>query len=491
MSKEPGGALVPHAQIVDAVARPVTLQQSLFWSRAILWSLMGVTVASIAWACLAKIDEAVPVTGKLEPPESVKEIKAPLGGVVQQVHVREGQRVEAGALLLTLDTDAAVAKQNALTQLREALQEENRYYGALLGGQTPPAPSRPLPVPLLWLTQNRIALVQENELFRTLLAGGDGGSFTPEQQRRLRLSATEMTSRVQVEQSAIAQLDKQIAQTQAQLVNAKEVRDLDEQILRDYTSLVAEGGIARVQQLQQQQKTSTARAEVIRLQQELQRLQQARYQAQQKRLATQANTQVDVYNRMADNDKRIAEIDSQLRKVISENEKQITQIDSQLAEIRQTLRYQYLRAPVAGTVFNLKAKNPGFVINSVEPVAQVVPQEHLIAQVYISNQNIGFVRPQMPVKVQVDAFPSSEFGKIPGTISEIGSDALPPDQVYPFFRFPAKITLAQQYLQVNDKKLPLQPGMSITAHIQIRQRPVISLITDLFTRQIESLEGIR
>ena len=491
MSKEPGGALVPHSQIVDAVARPVTLQQSLFWSRAILWSLMGVTVASIAWACLAKIDEAVPVTGKLEPSESVKEIKAPLGGVVRQVHVQEGQAVAAGQLLVTLDTDAAAAKQSALTQLREALREENRYYSALLGGQTPPAPRRPLPVPLLLLTQNRMALVQENELFRTLLAGGSAASFTPEQQRRLRLLATEMTSRVQVEQSAIAQLDKQIAQTQAQLVNAKEVRELDEQILRDYTSLVAEGGIARVQQLQQQQKTSTARAEVIRLQQELQRLQQARYQAQQRRLATQANTQVDFYNRMAENDKRIAEIDSQLRKVISENEKQITQIDSQLAEIKQTLRYQYLRAPVAGTVFNLKAKHAGFVINSVEPVMQVVPQENLIAQVYISNQDIGFVRPQMPVKVQVDAFPSSEFGKIAGTISEIGSDALPPDQVYPFFRFPAKITLAQQYLQVNGKQLPLQPGMSITAHIQIRQRPVISLLTDLFTRQIESLEGIR
>jgi len=80
MSKERGGALVPRSQMVDAVVRPVTLQQSLFWSRAILWSLMGVTVASIAGACLAKIDEAVPVTGKLEPPESVKEIKAPLGG---------------------------------------------------------------------------------------------------------------------------------------------------------------------------------------------------------------------------------------------------------------------------------------------------------------------------------------------------------------------------------------------------------------------------
>ncbi len=490
----PGGSSLaprPTPEIIDAVARPVTLQQSLFWSRAILWSLMGVTVVSILWACLAKIDEAVPVMGKLEPPESVKDIKAPLGGVVQKIHIQEGEKVAAGQLLLTLDTDASLAKRVALEQVRQALKEENAYYSASLAGTRMPTPERPLPAPLLLLTQNRFALLQENDLFRTLLAGGNPTAFTPEQQTRLRLTATEMTSLVAVEQSAINQLDKQIAQAKAQLANAREVRDLDEQILRDYTSLVAEGGIARVQQLQQQQKTSTARADVIRFQEELQRLQQARYQAEQRRLATQTNAQVNIHNRIADNDKRIAEIDSQLRKAISTNEQQIAQIDSQLAELAQTLRYQHLRAPVAGTIFNLKAKSPGFVINSTEPVVQVVPTEKLIAQVFISNQNIGFVRPGMPVKVQVDAFPASEFGKIPGTLIEVGSDALPPDQVYPFFRFPAKVALERQYLQVENKQLTLQPGMSVTAHIQIRQRPVIALLTDLFTRQVESLEGIR
>ena len=477
--------------IIDAVSRPVTLKQSLFWSRAILWSLIGVTTITILWACIAKIDEAVPVSGKLEPPESVKDIKAPLGGVVAQVHVQEGQMVQPGQLLLTLDKDASLAKRTALEQVRLALQAENAYYTALLAGSSPPQPQRPLPTSLALLTQNRQALVEENRLFRTLLAGGQPSDFSPEQQARLRLAAQEITSRIQIDQSEIAQLNKQIAQTQAQLASAREVRDLDEEILRSYTSLAAEGGIPRVQQLQQQQKTSTARADVLRLEQELQRLYQARYQAQKKRQATQANLQGDFYTRIAENEKRIAEIDTQLRKVIAENEKQIAQINSQLVELAQTLRYQHLKAPVAGTIFNLKAKTPGFVINSVEPVMQVVPRAQLVAQVFISNQDIGFVRVGMPVQVEVNAFPASEFGKVPGTLTEIGSDALPPDQIYPFFRFPAKVTLHQQSLIVENKQLPLQPGMAVTAHIKIRQRPVISLVTDLFTRQIESLEGIR
>ncbi|BBD70722.1 hemolysin secretion protein HlyD [Nostoc commune NIES-4072] len=57
--------------------QPVILRQSRKWSRAILWGLMAVTTGTIIWANLAKIEEAVSATGKLEPTGTVKEIQAP------------------------------------------------------------------------------------------------------------------------------------------------------------------------------------------------------------------------------------------------------------------------------------------------------------------------------------------------------------------------------------------------------------------------------
>lgn len=92
--------------------QPVILQQSPLWSRAMLWVFMGATATAIIWACVAQIEEAIPATGKLEPQGTVKEVQAPVDGVVKAIYVSDGQRVKQGERLLSLDPTAAMA-QNA------------------------------------------------------------------------------------------------------------------------------------------------------------------------------------------------------------------------------------------------------------------------------------------------------------------------------------------------------------------------------------------
>jgi HlyD family secretion protein len=84
--------------------KPVILRQASHWSRAVVWSIVGVTVVTVAWSCLAKFEEAVPAQGKLEPKGLVQPVQAPVGGVVQQVFVKEGQAVQAGDRLITLES---------------------------------------------------------------------------------------------------------------------------------------------------------------------------------------------------------------------------------------------------------------------------------------------------------------------------------------------------------------------------------------------------
>ena len=69
----------------------------------------------------------------------------------------------------------------------------------------------------------------------------------------------------------------------------------------------------------------------------------------------------------------------------------------------------------------------------------------------------------------------------------IGADALPPDRDFPAYRFPASVELKQQTAQAGSSELNLQSGMSITANIRVRSRPVISLVTDLFTVKLRVL----
>jgi HlyD family secretion protein len=123
---------------------------------------------------------------------------------------------------------------------------------------------------------------------------------------------------------------------------------------------------------------------------------------------------------------------------------------------------------------------------------QIVPQESLTAEVFVTNKDIGFVRKNMKVDVRIDSFPFSEFGDIKGEVFEIGSDALPPDQDHQFYRFPVRVHLDKQTLSVPGREIPLQSGMSISANIKVREeRTVMSLFTELFTKQTESLKEVR
>jgi HlyD family secretion protein len=475
----------------EAFDQPVILQQPAFWSRAIVWSIVGVTSFALIWAAVAKIEEAIPATGKLEPQGSVQEIQAPVGGVVSEILVEDGQRVQRGDLLLRLDPTAAQAQRRSLEQVRASLQQENQFYRAVLSGQNIAAAGLDLPAELLSLTASRAALVAENQLYQAQLRGATAGSLNAAQVDRLNAIRTEADSRTAAAALGVSQLQQQLSQTQGQLNVARETLAINQSILNDIQPLVDEGGLSRVQFLRQQTEVLNGQAEVDRLAKEEDRLVLAIEQANEQLQNTRAVSRTDLLSRVSENDKDIAEIDSQLNKAIVENEKQLADINSQLVQTQVALRDQELRAPVDGTVFDIQPKGTGFVANTSEPILKIVPGDTLVAEVNITNQDIGFVDEGMEVDVRIDSFPFSEFGDVKGELISIGSDALPPTEVLPFYHFPAQIQLDQQSLVINGREVPLQSGMSVTANIKTRQRTVMSIFTDLFVRKVDSLRTVR
>jgi len=199
----------------------------------------------------------------------------------------------------------------------------------------------------------------------------------------------------------------------------------------------------------------------------------------------------DLFSKITANDKNLAEIDSQISKAIIDNDKRIAEIDSQLSQAKVTLQYQEVRSPSDGIIFDLKATSPGYVANPSQPILKIVPEDDLTAKIYITNKDIGFVKEGMKVDVRIDSFPFSEFGDVKGEIIWIGSDALPPEEARPYYSFPAKIRLDKQSLIIRDRPVKLQSGMSVTTNVRVRSRTVMSIFTDLFVKQIDSLRNVR
>jgi hemolysin D len=353
-------------------------------------------------------------------------------------------------------------------------------------------------------------------------------------------------------QAELAQVDRQLDQTKAAVINAQQLLTSEQKILRNIKPAAAEGALSQVQVEKQEQAVNKGvadlerqRQEYARLQQERKRLQSAsesdkqsqkqRIEEQQQqikqrrseiaqldeehaRLGLNANqgvekikndvavTQKDLYSRLSENEKQIASIDSQLNKEITENEKKLAEINNQLTQASQNLKYQEIRSPADGTVFEMKAYKDGVVnSNSPEPLLQIVPDDFLVAKVYVSNKDIGFVtqrfaeaqktKTPLEVDVRIDSFNFSEFGDVKGTVEWIGSDVLPPDQTYQYPHFPIKVKLKDQFLNIKvasgSKDMALKTGMGVNANIKLRDRTVISLFTDQFTRQSDSLKNVR
>lgn len=474
----------------------VVLRQSPFWSRAILWGLIGMTTLVVIWANVAKIEEAIPAQGKLEPQDTVKELQTPVNGVVKAVYVKDGQKVRRGDLLLRLDPTAAKSQLFSLQKIRNTLRQEIRFYRSQLAAKNALSNSQlstliNLPPGLASLTKNRMALVAENQLYREQLSGSQNTQLAPEEEARLEFSKAELNSRLADAQLETEKLQRQLSQTQIQLSSAQEVENVSETILNSIETLAKQGGVSRMQYLKQKQEVSQQQAEVQQLVQEQARLKFAIAQSKEKIRNTIAGAKKEISTKIAENEKQIANLDSELNKAIIEEEKRIAEIDSQISQARVTLQYQELRSPADGIVFDLQAKSPGFVANSSQPIVKIVPDEALTAKVFITNKDIGFVKKGMKVNVRIDSYPFTEFGELKGELVWVGSDALPPEQIRPYDSFPAKIRLYQQSLVVNNQQLPLQSGMSVTVNIKVRDRTVMSIFSDLFTKQIDSLKTAR
>ena len=175
-----------------------------------------------------------------------------------------------------------------------------------------------------------------------------------------------------------------------------------------------------------------------------------------------------------------------------EQKNKIEDIQNKITQNNVTLKYQEIKSPIKGLVFDLKPRETGFVANSNNPLLKIVPLNKLQAKVDINSQKIGFVKVGQKADISIDSYPASDFGVIEGEITKIGSDALPPDpSLNKGFRFPAKIKIDTQYLSLtNGKQLPLQTGMSMTANIKLRKVSYLQLLLGTFQDKASSLKEI-
>jgi len=302
-------------------------------------------------------------------------------------------------------------------------------------------------------TGRQLDLVRyENQLLNLLIDGA--GTLPP--QLPPPPASIQQEDRVRSIQLSVQEKAAQMRQLRSRLQSQAETLRLKQALVGSLTPLFKTGGMARYDYLRA-----------------LDEVQQMRSQL------TQTREQLTV-------------LVSEAARNSSANDRQILNLEAERTSLQEANRNLVLRATGAGRVFNLSFR-PGSVIASGTELMRIIPEGSLRARLFLANTDLGFVRENQKAKLSISSFPASEYGYLNGRVTRIGADALDtaatPDQRRAD-TFPLQVTL-----EANPGKArlinKLRPGMQVAALISVRQRPVITLLTDTFTKGSESLQNSR
>jgi hemolysin D len=409
---------------------------------AVLYALLVFLAATLLWATLSPLDIVAAAEGKLVPSGYLKIIQPAEQGVVREVLVREGDRVDEGAVLARMDTALLAAEGRALTADYDAKRLALRRIDAQLAGER---------------------LARE--------AGDPAAAYAQvEAQHAANLHAFE---------NALAQERSVGERARHDLAAAEAVKAKLLQVLPHYRDqenafekLARDGYIGRLME-------SEKRRDRIEKEQDL--------RVQENLIASARAT-------IAQSESRLAQIQADYRRQLlterADVAPQVARLSEELAKQVHRHGLLELRAPQAGIVKDLATHTPGTVVAPGTILLTLVPLgERLRAEVWVANDDAGFVRPGQIAKLKLAAFQFQKYGMAQGKVAQVSADATEApnpntrsgglagrDRPAGALAFRALIDLESQALESDGRRYPLVPGMQVVAEVNLGTRTVLEYL---------------
>jgi hemolysin D len=434
--------------------------------RWVLWTIVGLVIALIVWASIGSISIVATAPGKFIPDGRVKEVQPLESSIVKAIHVKEGQRVHQGDLLLELDPTLSAAELAANTDKYGFNQLEQARLNAELTHLAPGYAHAGQPAA-------RVALQERTRQAR-------------EQAHAVKLGA----ARASVDEKVSA-----LAAAEATLRKYQETTAIAEERESSARPLVDTGAISRVDYLQLKQDLAQNRNDFAAQQKTVQQAKAAVAEAQHAAQQVQRDRVADIYNDLN-------------QRVVNE-----PALKGDLAKSQQLYTLKWLRAPVSGTIQKVDVATIGQVVTPAQSLVTIVPDgTPLIIEATVSNEDIGYVKVGQPVEVKVDTFPFQKYGSLKGTLVWVSPDAedknaaskdadmrsgatsansTPNSATNPNagYVYRVHIQTKQSQLAVHGEARPLQSGMTVQADITTDKRRVIEFFLSPVVKYLD--EGLR
>jgi hemolysin D len=406
--------------------------------RRVAWAVCALFVIALVWSIVGQIDIVAVAQGRIVVSDNTKTLQPLEASVVKRVLVKDGDAVEAGQVLVELDATNASADGASVQEQLNAMVSEERRTTALLAA----------------LRVDRPPVLKDGN-------PRDGAQLQAEWQ-----DITAKLAKLDAEhvrrQAEFATVRETIAKLEATLPIVRQ-READFKSLSDQGFMGAHAGQDRMRErIEQERDLSTQKA---RLTEALAALSES----ENTRRSYVAETQRSLSDRQAQ---------------ASSKREQLTQ---ERSKAEQRTRLTQLTAPVSGTVQQVAVHTNGGVVTPAQVLMVIVPKDaHVTAEVVIDNKDIGFVNAGQTAAIKLETFPFTRYGTVEAKVSSVTADAVNDEKRGAIF--PATLSLSQNSIAVDGKRISLSPGMNVTAEIKTGKRRVIEyLLSPVQTAVSESL----
>lgn len=405
-------------------------------------ALAAMLACLAAWAAFGKLDIVAVADGKLVPASYLKIVQPAEQGIVKEILVREGELVKAGQVLIRMDAVLTGADLKAVQAEHDNKRIALRRIDAQLAG----------------------AAFQRE-------AGEPAALFGP--------VAAQHAANVRAYENALAQEKSLIDKARHDLAGAQQTHAKLEQVLphyveqeRAFDKLAKDGFAGRIM-------AADKWRERIEKEQDL--------RAQE--FAIRAGESL-----IAQSEKKLAQITADYRRQLQTERVEIAaQLDRTRQELAKHAHRQgllELRAPVEGAVKDLATHTAGTVAMPGTILMTLVPRdESLVAEVWVGNQDVGFVRNGQPAKVKLASYQFQKYGMVEGTVERVSADATEApsantrsdaltgrDKPMGPLAYRALVKLGAQELQTDGVRHGLSPGMQVSAEIHLGTRSILEYL---------------
>ncbi len=397
----------------------------------LLFVVIALVVIAIFWASKTELDNVTRGQGKIMSSIENQMVQVSEEGVIKSRYVEEGQKVETGDLLFTIDPiEAKTTYEQALQRLASLKTQEIRLSSEVLGKE---------PIfPDDLVNKSSSVVTGEKALFAARRADLNAQLAVLNQQLLQRKQQIdEIKVEIKTSEDNLDLLKKQIAiiepLVKAGLSPETELLSLLRQA-RDFNGKV-EGATTSLKR---------ANSSIIEVEQEISSVKQS-YKTKSQ---------------------------SELSKIISE----IVEIESRIPALEDRVIRTQIKSPVIGIINRINFKTIGGFVQKGDVLLDIVPTgDDLIVEARIDPKDIAYIEPRQMARISLTAYDAARYGTIDGKVLSVSADAIDDKQTGLSY-YLVDVSIEGELYEDDGAKVEILPGMVASVDVLAGKRTVLDYI---------------